>query len=278
MARVLPNLSRSLKEFRLLPAFSPRAAGEASLKTRLCRGVSGTLSLRAPIVGAAMQAVTGEGMAIALARLGGIGVLPVSQPIESQCAAVEAVRRFKAGFQTEVRALAPEQELAGVVELMRATGYTRFPVTDTGLFHGRLVGVLTDKDDLDEANRQMVETGRGFLPIVSEEGTLLSVVFKKDRDKHLEHPDETVDANGRLRVAAAVSTHPEDRQRVQALIESGVDAIAVDASDGHTEFQAEMLAFIKQHSDVPVIAGNVVTAEGFHFLAELFVQDSPQAT
>ena len=129
--------------------------------------------------------------------------------------------------------------------------------------------VGTEVEDLEVANRLMVLHGRGWLPIVSEEGTLLSVVFKKDRDKHLRHPDETVDRNRRLRVAAAVSTHPEDRERADALLEAGVDALLIDASDGHTDFQAEMLEWLKPRAGaVPVIAGNVVTADGFDFLAE----------
>jgi IMP dehydrogenase len=267
-----------------------------SLATELCRAPSepgGALRLAAPFVSAAMQAVTGVEMAIAMAQLGGIGVLPVSQSVEEQCAKVAAVKRFKAGFQMDLRTLSPEQSLRDVQRLIEQTGYTRFPVTDTGLFHGRLLGVLTDNDfdprrdldyrvadrmrkdvqvgvaidDLDEANRLMVATGRGFLPIVSDEGTLLSVVFQKDRDKHLRHPAETVGPDRRLRVAAAVSTHPEDRERVRALLEHDVDVLVIDASDGHTAFQAEMLAFIKGQRGVPVVAGNVVTGEGFEYLA-----------
>jgi IMP dehydrogenase len=114
----------------------------------------------------------------------------------------------------------------------------------------------------------MIEHGRGFLPIVSEEGTLLSVVFKKDRDKHLSHPAETVDRRRRLRVAAAVSTHPEDRERARELFASGVDCFVIDASDGHTRYQAETIEFLHQLGDRPVIAGNVVTAAGFDFLAD----------
>jgi IMP dehydrogenase len=301
MAQVLESPSRSLKEFRLLPALTPPTAGidATSTATRLCRATAAAggdahIHLAAPFVSAAMQAVTGADMAIAVARLGGIGVVPVSQGVEAQCAAVEAVKRFKGGFQTDLVTLSPGQTLGDVVRVMRETGYTRFPVTDTGVFHGRLLGVLTDNDfdpdndlsfhvadrmrkdvqvgvetcDLRDANRLMIETGRGFLPIVSEEGTLLSVVFKKDRDKHLRHPDETVDADRRLRVAAAVSTHPEDRNRIRALLACDVDVLAIDASDGHTAWQHEALTYAKSLADVPIIAGNVVTALGFDYLAE----------
>ena len=93
-----------------------------------------------------MQAVTGVDMAIAMAQLGGIGILPVSQTIAAQCAQVEAVKRFKAGFQTQIITLCPEQCIADVIAIMAETGYSTFPVTDTGVFHGKLLGVITDKD------------------------------------------------------------------------------------------------------------------------------------
>lgn len=299
MARILESVSRSLTELRLMPGYTPPevAATRVDLETPLCRVPNepgATLRLRTPVASAAMQAVTGAEMAIAMARLGGIGVLPVSQPIDAQCAQVASVKRYQAGFQRDLVTLHPDRSLEEVARTIRATGYRTFPVTDTGLFHGKLLGVLTDKDfdlradldfrvadrmrkdvqvavgidDLSEAHRTMIRFGRGFLPIVSEEGTLRAVVFQKDRDKHLQHPDETVDAGRRLRVAAAVSTHPEDVERVEALCEQGVDAIVIDASDGHTGFQAERLREIRERSDVPVIAGNVVTREGFSFLAD----------
>ena len=294
MARIMPEPACSLKEFRLLPGYTPADGTDVSLTTTLCRQGQGFLYLRTPFVSAAMQAVTGVDMAIALAQLGGIGILPVSQPIAEQCAKVAAVKRFKAGFQTQILALSPTQPLHDVITLMADTGYSTFPVTDTGLFHGKLVGVLTDKDfdvrydrgccvaermktdiqmgvaldDLKTANQLMITYGRGFLPIVSEEGTLQSVVFKKDLDKHLKHPHATTDSQKRLCVGAAISTHPEDRERVQALIEHGVDALVIDAADGHTAFQHDMLAWIKSRYAVPVIAGNVVTAVGWQFLVD----------
>ncbi|HEY7708406.1 MAG TPA: IMP dehydrogenase, partial [Candidatus Entotheonella sp.] len=296
MAHVLPDLARSLNEFRLLPGLTAADATpqQVSLESPLCRHGDGYLSLHTPLLSAAMQAVTSTEMAIALAQLGGIGVLPVSQTIDAQCAQVDAVKRFKAGFQTHITTLSPTQSIGEVMEIITETGYTTFPVTDTGIFHGRLLGILTDKDfdsrydracrvgdrmktdvqvgvaidDLKVANDLMITYGRGFLPIVSAEGTLLSVVFKKDLDKHIQHPHATIDAHKRLRVGAAVSTHPEDRERVQALVEHDIDVLIIDASDGHTVFQQDMLAWIKSRYAVPVIGGNIVTGQGFTFLAE----------
>ena len=241
-----------------------------------------------------MQAVTGAEMAIALAQLGGIGILPVSQPIEEQCAKISQVKRFKGGFQTDIMTLSPEQPIGAVIDIINSTGYTTFPVTDSGQFHDKLIGILTDKDfdprrdheckvadrmktdiqfgvdiqDLKAANDLMIQFGRGFLPIVSQDGVLQSAVFKKDLDKHLKHPSESIDDQKRLLVGAAISTHPEDRERVLALGESEVDVLVIDASDGHTEYQRQMLEFVKSNSQIPIIGGNVVTSEGFNFLIE----------
>ena len=296
MAQILQSVSRSLKEYRLLPRLTREegVAAQVSLETRLCRTKDDYLRLRTPLLSAAMQSVTSVEMAIAMAQLGGIGIFPVSQSIEEQCAKVDAVKRFKAGFQTDIVTLAPERPIAEVVGIMDQTGYSTFPVTDTGQFHGKLVGIITDKDfdirydrncrvadrmktdiqvgmeldDLKTANQLMIKYGRGFLPIISAEGTLLSVVFKKDLDKHIRHPHATIDSGKRLRVGAAISTHPEDRKRLKALVEHHVDVIVIDASDGFTEFQQTTIDWVKAQCDVPVIGGNIVTGEGFRYLVE----------
>ena len=294
MAKVLNIPSHSLREFRLLPGYTSAngSVPHVSLRTRLCRRENGHIYLHTPFLSAAMQAVTGTEMAIAVAQLGGIGVLPVSQTIEEQCGKIDVVKRFKAGFQTSIMTLSPEQAIGAVIDIINETGYSTFPVTDSGQFHGKLLGIITDKDfdgrrdhqskvakhmktdvqagveidDLKEANELMIQYGRGFLPIVSTDNLLQSVVFKKDLDKHLQHPNESIDAKKRLLVSAAISTHPEDRERVQALVEHEVDVLVIDASDGHTEYQKQMLEWIKSNFQVPVVGGNVVTAEGFEFL------------
>ncbi len=296
MSKVLDRPSHSLREFRILPGYTPPDGNalNVDLTTRLCRSGDGYLRLHTPFLSAAMQAVTGTEMAIAIAQLGGIGILPVSQTIEEQSEKIGRVKRFKAGFQTSITTLSPRQTIADVIRIMEETGYSTFPVTDTGEFHARLLGVITDKDfdvrrdhaltveermrtdvqygvdisDLKEANRLMIKFGRGFLPIVDAGGILQTAVFKKDLDKHLQHPNESIDAQKRLLVGAAVSTHPEDRERVQCLVEHEVDVIVVDASDGHTHYQRQMVEWIKSTCGVPVVAGNVVTSRGFEFLAE----------
>jgi IMP dehydrogenase len=296
MATLLTAPSHSLKEFRILPGYTPVEANptQVSLETRLCRKRDDFLYLLSPLVSAAMQAVTGTEMGIALAQLGGIGILPVSQATEEQCGKIDRVKRFKAGFQTNIRTLSPSQTIGQVIGIIEETGYSTFPVTDTGEFHGKLLGVITDKDfdvrrdhtctvqermrtdvqagvdidDLKEANQLMIKYGRGFLPILSRDGRLQTVVFKKDLDKHLRHPDESIDEQKRLLVGAAISTHPEDRERVQALVEHEADVLVIDASDGHTEYQKQMLEWIKSRYQIPVVGGNVVTGQGFQFLVD----------
>lgn len=294
MAQILSQPSHSLREFRILPGYTPPDGNalNVELETRLCARGEKFITLNTPFLSAAMQAVTGAEMAIAISQLGGIGVLPVSQTIEEQCDKIDIVKRFKAGFQTNIMTLSPRHTIANVIDIMQETSYSTFPVTDNGEFHGKLLGIITDKDfdvrrdhactvddrmrrdvqagvgiaSLKEANQLMIKYGRGFLPIIDSEGMLQSVVFKKDLDKHLEHPNESIDAQKRLLVGAAVSTHPEDQDRVHSLIEHEVDVLVIDASDGHTHFQQQMVEWIKSNYEIPVIAGNVITARGFDFL------------
>lgn len=295
MERLISTPAFSLSDFRILPGYTTDASSveNVSLKTRLCSRSDGFIMIELPFVSAAMQAVTSVEMATALAELGGVGVLPASRPIDTQCNEVRRIKQYKAGFQTDILTFGPSELLACVKSTMEETGYSIFPVTDNGVFHGKLLGIVTDKDfdprydlslsvsdrmkedvqvgvdvdDLKEANQLMIQFGHGFLPIVSREGTLQSVVFKRDLDKHIRHPHASVDHQKRLRVGGAVSTHPEDRERVKALVENDVDFLVIDSSDGYSVYQERMLRWIKDHVDTPVIGGNIVTAEGFEMLA-----------
>ncbi len=295
MKEILTTPAYSLKDFRLLPGYTEENNnnGDISLQTRLCCHGNSYISMELPFMSAAMQSVTGVELATALAELGGVGVLPSDRLIEDQCRKVKTVKQYKAGFQTDIITLSPSCPLANLKEMMEDTSYSIFPVTDTGVFHGKLLGVITDKDfdprfdlelsvgermrknvqtgveveDLKEANRLMIEYGHGFLPIVSQEGTLQSVVFKKDLDKHIKHPHATVDSQKRLRVGAAVTTHIDDRERIRELVENEVDFLVIDSSDGFTAYQKQTIEWIKKNFEVPVIGGNIVTVEGFDMLA-----------
>ncbi len=288
-------MAYSLKDFRLLPGYTKEncGIGNVSIKSRLCRDGGEYIFLDLPFLSAAMSAVTGVEMATALAELGGIGVIPAGGSIEEQIEKVRTVKHYKAGFQTDIITFSPSHVLAEVKEVIEKTNFTTFPVTDTGLFHGKLLGLITDKDfdprydldlrindrmkknvqsgieveDLKEANRLMIQYGHGFLPVISREGTLQSVVFKRDLDKHIKYPNATVDSQKRLRVGAAVSTHPEDRDRIRELIEAETDFIVIDSSDGFTVYQQRTIEWTKKDFNIPIIAGNVVTSEAFRLIA-----------
>ena len=296
MKKLIQKPAYSLKDLRLLPGYTGEECNyeDISLRSRLCRMGGDFISIDLPFISAAMQSVTSVQLATSLAELGGVGVIPLGDSIEKQCRKVKSVKQYKAGFQTDIICFSPSSKIMEIQKVIERHGYKTFPVTDNGLFHGRLIGVITDKDfdsrfdldktvencmktelqvgvdisDLKEANRLMIQYGHGFLPVVSGEGTLQSVVFKKDLDKHIKFPCATEDSQKRLRVGASITTHPEDRERVRALIETDVDFILIDSSDGYTVYQKETIEWIKKNYDVPVVCGNIVTAEAFKMLVE----------
>ena len=198
MKRIITTPSYSLRDFRLLPRYTDETCSmdRISLRTRLCCKGEGHMFLDTPFVSAAMQAVTGVELATALAELGGVGVLPASEPLQEQCRKAKEIKQYKAGFKTDAVTFSPSARLSQVKSTMERTSYSIFPVTDTGRFHGKLVGIITDKDfdtrfdlelsvaermksdirsgieidDLRDANRLMIQHGHGFLPIVTREG------------------------------------------------------------------------------------------------------------
>jgi IMP dehydrogenase len=300
--KIIAEPARSLREFRLLTGKTTpqNVISKVSLKTRLCRlpgkkGKNAFLNLNIPLISAAMQAVSGREMAIAMAQHGGLSVIPCSLTIDKQVEIINEVKKFKAGFQDNVITVSKEDRISRVVELMKKQGYTTYFVTDDGGAHSRLIGIITEKDfdskehaddcveehmqtkiekafegiTLKDANKLMIKLGRGTLPIVDKKRRLKYVVFKKDVKKHIDFPDSVVDEKKRYLVAAAVSTQLKDRERIDALLKTDVDAIFIDASDGFSQFQAETIKYIRKKSGtMPVIGGNVITRDGFDFLAD----------
>ncbi len=288
------NPSRTLMEFRLLPGLTtPETSIETiSLTTPLVRCSSGaSVGLHAPVLASAMQAVSGSRLAIELAKLGGSAVIFCSQPIESQAEMVRKIKSHKAGFVAP-RTIPPSMTIRELEAVRRDAGFSTFPVVDDG---GRLLGLITRRDysalahadltvsqrmiprdvldvgekvtDLEHANALLIDGHRAVLPIVDAEDRLLSLVFRKDIEDHLDNPDQIVDEHKRLIATAAINTH-DYRDRVPALMEAGVDVLSIDSSDGHSTYQRDALAWIRETAeDVPVICGNVITGAGFEYLA-----------
>jgi IMP dehydrogenase len=212
--------------------------------------------------------------------------------VEEQAAMVRAVKSYRAGFVSP-RTLAPETPIREVVALTEQLGYSTFPVVDSAR---KLLGLLTKNDfdpvkhatlsaearmvprkalsvgvavnDLAKAYELLTESHQSVLPIVDKDDRLQSMVFRKDIRAHLDNPNQLLDKQERFVVFAAINTH-DYQARAKALVEAEVDALCIDASDGHSVFQAEAIKHLKAaHPGTPIIAGNVITYDGFRFLAE----------
>ncbi len=303
MAYYFEEPSHTFAEYLLVPGYSSAecAPKNTSLKTPVCkfrRGEESPLSMNIPLVSAVMQAVSGEKLAIALAREGGISFIFVSQPIESQADMVRRVKKHKSGFARSDCNVTPEHTMRDVMELKQKTGHSTVAVTEDGGPNGRLLGMVTSRDyrpsrmdpatkvrafmtpmehlvfayegvTLKEANDIIWEHKLNALPIITREGNMVAFVFRKDYDTHKENPDELLDKNKRYVVGAGVNTRDYE-ERVPALVEAGADVLCVDSSEGFTEWQERTLSFIRgRYGDsVKVGAGNVVDREGFRFLAD----------
>ena len=245
-----------------------------------------------------MQAVSGEEMACALSREGGVSFIYGSQPIESQAEMVRNVKASKAGFVGSDSNLSLDSTLADVLALKKKTGHSTMAVTDTGKRDGKLVGLVTSRDfresrmdkntkvkdfmtafdklivgkdgiSLSEANDIIWEHKLNQLPIVDENQRLKAFVFRKDYDSHKENPNELLDENKRYIVGAGINTR-DYAQRVPALVEAGVDVLVIDSSEGYSCWQKDTIQWVREHygDSVKIGAGNVVDGDGFRFLAE----------
>jgi IMP dehydrogenase len=303
MSFIYNEPSRTFSEYLLLPNLSTKECvpDKVSLKTPLVRFAEGAkpeLSVNIPVASAIMQSVSDHGMAIALARCGGISFVFCSQPIDSQAEMVRKVKKYKAGFVVSDSNLRPDDTLADVLEIKARTGHSTIAITHDGSPTGKLMGLVTSRDyrvartptdtkiasfmthfdhlifgreglTLSEANDMIWDHKLNCLPIVDDEGRLVYMVFRKDYDSHKENPDELLDADKRLMVGAGINTR-DYKERVAALTEAGADVLCIDSSDGYSVWQAETLDHVRSQygGRVKVGAGNVVDKEGFDYLAD----------
>jgi IMP dehydrogenase len=265
----------------LVPAESHVLPNDVSTKTRLTRGIT----IQIPIVSAAMDTVTEARLAIALAREGGIGIVHRNLSIEAQVAEVDKVKRSESGMIVEPVTLPPDALVSDALALMATYHISGVPITDEA---GTLVGILTNRDlrfapdasqpvsalmtahdlvtapvgtTLKEAEAILHRHKIEKLPVVDAEGRLTGLITVKDIQKRIEFPNATKDAQGRLRVGAAVGVGPDAWERAGALIDAGVDVLVVDTAHGHSTSVPEMVERVKSEWSIEVIAGNVSTAE-----------------
>lgn len=303
MATIHDDISRTFREFLILPGRTRKEhiLSNASLRTPLQKfkekhgpGVC----LNIPFVSAAMQAVSGAELAIALARKGGCSFIYCSQSIEAQAQMVRQVKEHKAGFVTSDSNLPASATLQDAVNLRRRTGHSTIAVTSDGGANSKLLGLLTSKDfwefkddlsdlvtahftpieklvlaqdgvSLQDATEILWKNKKECLPIIDGKGNLKALVFRRDYFDHKTNPDELTDDHKRLFVGAALNTH-DFRVRARALVEAGADCLCFDSSDGYSDWQAEAGRALRAEFGENVIlgGGNVVTAEGFRFLVE----------
>jgi IMP dehydrogenase len=273
----------------LVPADSSVLPNDVSTATRLTR----TIALEVPIVSAAMDTVTEARLAIALAREGGLGIVHRNLSIEAQVAEVDKVKRSEAGMIVEPVTLPPDALVTDAVALMERYHISGVPVTGDD---GRLVGILTNRDlrfekdlaqpvsalmtseglvtapvgtTLAEAERLLHRHRIEKLPIVDAQGRITGLITVKDIQKRVDFPDATKDAQGRLRVGAAVGVGPDAVERAQALVAAGADVLVVDTAHGHSRGVVEMVARIRSLSgDFEVVAGNIATGAAAEALVD----------
>ena len=266
----------------LLPARSDVLPSQVDIRTRLTRNIS----LNIPIVSAAMDTVTDAGLAIAIAREGGIGFIHKNMGIDEQVAEVDRVKRSESGMITNPFTLGLDASVAQALELMARFKISGVPITDRT---GKLVGILTNRDlrfnqrtdvsvsevmtseglitvpegtTLEEAKVVLHENRIEKLPVVDKDFKLKGLITVKDIKKKMEYPGACTDDKGRLRVGAAVGVSADTHERVQALVGAGADVITVDSAHGHSAGVLKTVEKMKRDfEDTDIVGGNVVTAE-----------------
>ncbi|MBR2754974.1 MAG: IMP dehydrogenase [Lachnospiraceae bacterium] len=303
MATFINEPAHTFNEYLLIPGYSSAECipDNVSLKTPLVKYKKGSepeMSLNIPMVSAIMQSVSGDALAVALAKEGGISFIYGSQTIEQEAAMVKKAKSYKAGFVESDSNLKPDDTLADVVALKEKTGHSTMPVTDDGTPEGKLVGLVTSRDyrisrmemdtpvhtfmtpweklitapegtSLKEANDIIWDHKLNALPIVSDDQKLCYIVFRKDYDSHKQNPNELLDDSKRYMVGAGINTR-DYKERVPALVEAGADVLCIDSSEGFSDWQKFTIQWIRDTygDSVKVGAGNVVDADGFRFLAD----------
>ena len=304
MAYYFSEPSRTFGEYLLVPGYSSSAnvPNAVSLRTPLVKFRKGQeecpLEMNIPMVSAIMQSVSGEKLAIALAKQGGVSFIYGSQTIEQEADMVRRVKAYKKGFVTSDSNLPPEATLADVLDLKARTGHSTVAITADGTAHGKLLGIVASRDyrlsrmatdlkvtefmtpldklvtapattSLHDCNDIIWDNKINSLPLIDEEGNLQYMVFRKDYDSHKENVNELLDANKSYVVGAGINTR-DYAERVPALVDAGVDVLCIDSSEGFSEWQSRTISWIRERygDKVKVGAGNVVDRDGFLFLAK----------
>lgn len=273
----------------LVPSYSEVLPNQVSLKSRL----TDKITLNVPIVSAAMDTVTEGDLAIALARVGGLGFIHKNMTIAEQAAQVNRVKRSENGMISDPVTLTKDHTLAQAKETMAKYKISGLPVVDPDNI---LIGIITNRDvkyqenldmkveeimtkdklitsdkttNLEQAKEILLKNRVEKLPIVDKDYKLVGLITIKDIDNQLEYPNANKDENGRLIVGAGVGVGEDTMDRIAALVKAGVDIIAIDSAHGHSKGVLDRISEIrKTYPDLDLVGGNIVTAEAAKDLIE----------
>jgi IMP dehydrogenase len=267
----------------LLPRYSDFVPSEASTHTRLTKNIN----IKVPLISAAMDTVTESRMAIALAEVGGIGIIHKNNSIEDQIAQVKIVKKYESGVVRDPITIETNKSIGELIQLTTELNISGMPVVDNGKLKGivtsrdfryadnldaSLSSIMTPFDELitvEEGTSQEVvkklmhENRIEKVLVIDQSGKLSGLVTMKDIEKSAEHPDATKDDSGSLMVGAALGTGPNTLKRAKALSEAGVDVFVIDSAHAHSKNVIETVKMIKKEfSSIDLIAGNVATSDG----------------
>jgi IMP dehydrogenase len=288
MAEFYPGEGLTFDDVLLMPSRSDVLPKDVNISTMLTRNIR----LNIPLVSAAMDTVTEYQMAIAIARLGGIGIIHKNLSPQDQASQVDKVKRSESGMIVDPVTMTADKPIGQALLVMKQFSISGIPITE----NGKLVGILTNRDlrfhqnlempigevmtrknlitapegtDLDTAQELLHKNRIEKLLIVDEQNHLKGMITVKDIMKKIQYPDACKDKLGRLRVGAAVGVSGDLEERMELLVKAGADILAIDSSHGHSTGVLKTIELIKKkYPDVPVMAGNIATEEGSRALID----------